>query len=239
MPRTAPWACSRPASRSAWGWVTRSWASACAGRHYRLAFARGARRGRRAALCGCGAACRPRPDRRRGRPRGPARGRVLLGAGWPASLLAIARGQRLGLGRRSPVVVLAVVGVVLLGRMGAASSCGVPAPLVDLRLACAHGVLGVNLAASCSGCRVFGGVAVVILLVQRPADGRLRPRLLGVRQRAADDADGAWPPCSRHRWPGGSTRHTGLRFVLPAGALAVAAAFGFFALLTTAPGTSW
>ena len=63
------------------------------------------------------------------------------------------------------------------GWRSAGSSCSVlwvlrslrvPAPLVDLRLACARGVLGVNLAAVLLGVCVFGGAAMVILLVQRP-----------------------------------------------------------------------
>ena len=50
----------------------------------------------------------------------------------------------------------------------------VRSPLVDVRLACAHGVLGVNLSAILLGMSVFGGVAVMILLVERPTTDGLR-----------------------------------------------------------------
>ena len=98
-----------------------------------------------------------------------------------------------------------------------------------MRLACAHGVLGVNLSAILLGMAVFGGVAVMILLVERPTTDGLglgySVFVNGLLMVPMSVATLLSPPVSR--WV---IRHTGLRFVLPAGALAVAAAFGFFAV---------
>jgi MFS family permease len=93
-------------------------------------------------------------------------GAVLLGLGLGASLLAVAKGQSWGWSS-APVLGLAVVGLVTLAGW-ICVELRVRSPLVDVRLACAHGVLGVNVAAILLGMSVFGGVAVMILLVERP-----------------------------------------------------------------------
>jgi MFS family permease len=123
---------------------------------------------------------------------------------------------------------LAVVGLLALAGW-VCVELRVSSPLVDVRLACAHGVLGVNLSAILLGMAVFGGVAVMILLVERPTTDGLglgySVFVNGLLMVPMSVATLLSPPVSR--WV---IRHTGLRFVLPAGALAVAAAFGFFAV---------
>lgn len=98
-------------------------------------------------------------------------GAILLCGGLAGLLLAVTRGQvwgwsaplTLGLGTGG-LVLLAVWTVVELR---------VPAPLVDLRLTCARGLVGVNLTAVLLGVNIFGGVAVVLLLAQRPVEDGL------------------------------------------------------------------
>ena len=126
-------------------------------------------------------------------------GAVLLGAGLAGTLLAVARGEVWGW--TSPTVLgLASGGVVLLV-LWVLRSLRVPAPLVDLRLACARGVLGVNLAAVLLGVCVFGGAAAVILLVQRPpSDGvgfGYSVFVTGLLM-----TPWRWRRCCRRRWPG-------------------------------------
>ncbi|MGZ4627261.1 MAG: MFS transporter, partial [Kineosporiaceae bacterium] len=97
-------------------------------------------------------------------------GAVLLGGGLAGTLLAVARGEAWGW-TSVPVLAFGLGGLVLLASW-VVVELRVAAPLVDLRLACARGVLGVNLAALLLGACVFGGAAAVILLVQRPpSDG--------------------------------------------------------------------
>jgi MFS family permease len=72
-------------------------------------------------------------------------GATLLGAGLAGTLLAVARGEVWGW--TSPAVLGPASGGVVLLVLWVLRSLRVPAPLVDLRLACARGVLGVNLAA--------------------------------------------------------------------------------------------
>jgi MFS family permease len=154
-------------------------------------------------------------------------GAVLLGLGLGASLLAVAKGQSWGWSS-APVLGLAVVGLLALAGW-VCVELRVRSPLVDVRLACAHGVLGVNVAAILLGMSVFGGVAVMILLVERPTTDGLglgySVFVNGLLMVPMSVATLLSPPVSR--WV---IRHTGLRFVLPAGALAVAAAFAFFAV---------
>jgi MFS family permease len=154
-------------------------------------------------------------------------GAVLLGVGLGASLLAVAKGQSWGWASL-PVLGLGTLGLVAL----TACVCvelRVRSPLVDVRLAAAPGVLGVNLAAILLGMSVFGGVAVIILLVERPTVDGLglgySVFVNGLLMIPMSVATLLSPPVSR--WV---TRHTGLRFVLPVGSLAVAAAFAFFAV---------
>nr|WP_277349737.1 MFS transporter [Planosporangium thailandense] len=95
-------------------------------------------------------------------------GAVLLGGGLAGVLLAVARGQVWGWS--APLTVgLGAGGVVLLASW-AVVELRVAAPMVDLRLACARGLVGVNLTAVLLGINIFGGVAVVLLLAQRPVE---------------------------------------------------------------------
>jgi MFS family permease len=155
-------------------------------------------------------------------------GAVLLGAGLAGTLLAVARGEVWGW--TSPTVVgLASGGIVLLV-LWVLRSLRVPAPLVDLRLACGHGVLGVNLAAILLGVCVFGGAAAVILLVQRPpSDGvgfGYSVFVTGLLMTPMAVATLFSPPMAR-----AIARRLGERVVLPLGSLVAASAFGTFALL--------
>lgn len=146
-------------------------------------------------------------------------GALLLGVGLAASLLAVTHGQTWGW-TSTPVVLLVVVGV-----LGLAAWVVVElrrhAPLVDLRLASAPGVLGVNVAAVLLGLGVFGGVAVIILLVERPTSGGLglgySVFVNGLLMVPMSVATLLSPPVSR--WV---ARRTSPRLVLPAGALGVA-----------------
>ena len=152
---------------------------------------------------------------------------AVAGAVWVWRVVPSTSGQSWGWGS-APVVGLAVVGLLALAGW-VCVELRVSSPLVDVRLACAHGVLGVNLSAILLGMAVFGGVAVMILLVERPTTDGLglgySVFVNGLLMVPMSVATLLSPPVSR--WV---IRHTGLRFVLPAGALAVAAAFGFFAV---------
>jgi MFS family permease len=158
-------------------------------------------------------------------------GASLLGVGLASTLLAVAKGQSWGW--TSP-------GVVGLGAVGIVALAGWVwvelthrSPLVDLRLACARGVLGVNLAAVLLGFSVFGGVAAMILLIERPTTDGIglghSVFVNGLLMIPMSVATLLSPPVSR--WV---IRHTGMRFVLPAGSLATAAAFAVFAVAHTA-----
>ncbi|UOY01807.1 MFS transporter [Blastococcus sp. PRF04-17] len=155
-------------------------------------------------------------------------GGVLLGAGLAGTLLAIARGDAWGW--TSPLVLtLATAGVVLLA-LWVLRSLRIPSPLVDLRLACSRGVLGVNLAATLLGVCVFGGAACVILLVQRdPADGvgfGYSVFVTGLLMTPMAVASLVSPPVAR-----AIARRAGERVVLPLGSAVAAGAFATFALL--------
>jgi MFS family permease len=133
-------------------------------------------------------------------------------------------------GWASPTVLgLSIGGAVLLA-LWVVRSLRVPAPLVDLRLACARGVLGVNLAAVLLGVCVFGGAAAVILLIQRPpSDGvgfGYSVFATGLLMTPMAIATLFSPPMAR-----AVARRVGERVVLPLGSLVAAAAFGTFALL--------
>ncbi len=155
-------------------------------------------------------------------------GAVLLGGGLGAILLVVSRGHAWGwdtwqvavLGSSGPVLLLAWV-LVELRRSD---------PLVDLRLAFGRGAVGVNLAAILLGLSLFGGVATAILLMQRePSDGLglgFSVFATGLVMMPMALASLVSPHLARrlgHR--------TGLRPVLPLGALAVALSFGVLALL--------
>jgi MFS family permease len=98
-------------------------------------------------------------------------GALLLGLGLGGVLLAVARGQIWGW-YSAPTLVLGLVGALCLAAW-VMVELRVPSPLVDVRLAVARGLLGVNLSALLLGVCVFGGVAVVLLLAQRPAENGL------------------------------------------------------------------
>jgi MFS family permease len=155
-------------------------------------------------------------------------GAVLLGAGLAGTLLAVARGGVWGWS--SPTVLALGAGGVVLLALWVLRSLRVPAPLVDLRLACARGVLGVNLAAVLLGVCVFGGAAAVILLIQRPpSDGvgfGYSVFATGLLMTPMAIATLFSPPMAR-----AIARRVGERVVLPLGSLVAAAAFGTFALL--------
>lgn len=155
-------------------------------------------------------------------------GALLLGAGLAGVLLAIARGEVWGWASWQ-VVLLGVGGVAVLTTW-TVLELRLPAPLVDLRLTCARGILGVNIAAVLLGVCVFGGVAAVILLVQRPETSGLglghSVFATGLLMTPMALTTLLSPPVAR--W---LARRTDLRLVLPVGALLVAASFATFALL--------
>jgi MFS family permease len=155
-------------------------------------------------------------------------GAVLLGAGLAGTLLAVARGEVWGW-TSSTVLGLASGGIVLLA-VWVVRSLRVPAPVVDLRLAFARGVLGVNLAAVLLGVCIFGGAATVILLVQRPpSDGvgfGYSVFVTGLLMTSMAVATLVSPPLARV-----IARRLGERVVLPLGSFVAAGAFGTFALL--------
>ncbi|MFW6773925.1 MFS transporter [Nocardioides sp. CPCC 205120] len=155
-------------------------------------------------------------------------GALLLGAGLSATLLAVARGdlwgwsspQVLGLGSGGALLLLAWVVLELR----------VAAPLVDLRLTCARGVLGVNVAAFLLGIGVFGGVTVVILVVQRPPETGLglghTVLVTGLLMLPMALASLFSPPFAR-----AAEAAIGSRAVLSVGSFVVASSFGLFAVL--------
>jgi hypothetical protein len=155
-------------------------------------------------------------------------GAVLLGTGLAGVLLAIARGEAWGW-TSLPVLGLGIGGGLLLA-LWVVVELRVPAPLVDLRLACAHGVLGVNLAAVLLGVCIFGGAATVILLIQRPpSDGvgfGYSVFVTGLLMTPMAVASLVSPPMAR-----ALARRAGERAVLPLGSALVAGSFGMFALL--------
>lgn len=152
-------------------------------------------------------------------------GALLLGGGLGALLLAIARGDVWGWGSM-PFIAFGVLGVTLIAAWTVVE-LRVAAPLVDLRLACARGVLGVNLAAVLLGVSVFGGVAVVILLIQRPVSAGLgfgySVFVTGLLMIPMAVASLVSPPVAR--W---LARRTDIRLVLPLGSVLVAASFATF-----------
>lgn len=154
-------------------------------------------------------------------------GALLLGAGLGCSLLALARGQVWGWSS-TPVLGLGVSGLALLVAW-VVVELRVAEPLVDLRLTCARGVLGVNLAAVLLGVAVFGGVAVVLLLVQRPVENGLgfgySVFVTGLLMLPMAVASLVSPPVAR--W---LAERTDMRYVLPLGSILVAASFGTFAV---------
>jgi MFS family permease len=154
-------------------------------------------------------------------------GALLLGGGLTASLLVIARGNVWGWDS-APVLVLSVVGVVLLAGW-VLLQLRLAAPLVDLRLATAHGVLGVNVAAFLLGMGIFGGVSVVVLVAQSPTDTGFglgySVFVYGVLMMPMALASLVCPGVARvlaHR--------IGYRTVLTIGSVTVAASFGCFAI---------
>jgi MFS family permease len=155
-------------------------------------------------------------------------GAILLGAGLGAVLLAVARADVWGW-LSVPVLSLALGGLALL-TVWAAVELRVPAPLVDLRLACAKGILGANLAALLLGVTLFGGASVVVLLVQRPpSDGvgfGYSVFVTGLLMTPMALATLFSPPVAR-----ALARRVGEQVVLPIGATMAAAAFATFAVL--------
>lgn len=154
-------------------------------------------------------------------------GALLLGGGLTASLLSIARGNVWGW-TSTPVLALAVVGAVLLGCWGLLE-LRVAAPLIDLRLATAHGVLGVNVAAYLLGVGVFGGVSVVVLVAQSPTDTGFglghSVVVYGLLMLPMALASLLCPAVAR-----ALAHRIGFRAVLTLGAVMVASSFGSFAL---------
>lgn len=155
-------------------------------------------------------------------------GAALLAVGLIGVLLAVARAEVWGW-TSAPVLSLAAGGAVLLV-LWVAVELRVPAPLVDLRLACARGLLGVNFAALLLGACVFGGASTAILLVQRPqSDGvgfGYSVFATGLLMTPMAVASLVSPPVAR-----ALGRRLGERVVLPLGSAVAAAAFGTFAVL--------
>jgi MFS family permease len=160
-------------------------------------------------------------------------GALLLGGGLTASLLVIARGHVWGWGSM-PVLVLSLVGGLLLSGW-VLLQLRLTAPLVDLRLATAPGVLGVNISAFLLGMGIFGGVSVVVLVAQSPADTGFglgySVFVYGVLMMPMALASLVCPGIARvlaHR--------IGYRTVLTIGSVTVAASFGCFALFHSGVG---
>lgn len=155
-------------------------------------------------------------------------GAVLLGTGLGAVLLAIARADVWGWSS-APVLGVGLGGAALLAAWTAVE-LRVPAPLVDLRLACARGVLGANLAALLLGVTLFGGMSAVVLLIQRPpSDGvgfGYSVFVTGLLAMPMALATLVSPPVAR-----ALARRVGEQVVLPLGATMAAAAFATFAVL--------
>jgi|tagenome__1003787_1003787.scaffolds.fasta_scaffold20942694_2 MFS family permease len=163
-----------------------------------------------------------------GRVRVDVPGALLLGIGLAGVLLAIARAEVWGW-TSLPVLTLGLGGAALLA-LWVAVELRVPAPLVDLRLAFARRVVGVNIAAALLGVAVFGGAAVVILLIQRPpSDGvgfGYSVFVTGLLMTPMAVASLVSPPMAR-----ALGRRVGERVVLPLGSLVCALSFGMFAVL--------
>jgi MFS family permease len=157
-------------------------------------------------------------------------GAVLLGTGLGAVLLAVARADLWGWAS-APVLSLAVAGLGLLA-VWVAVELRLPAPLVDLRLACARGILGANVAALLLGVTLFGGMSAVVLLIQRPpSDGvgfGYSVFVTGLLTTPMALATLVSPPVAR-----ALARRVGEQIVLPIGATVAAAAFGTFSVLHT------
>ncbi|WP_169721569.1 MFS transporter [Nocardioides alkalitolerans] len=155
-------------------------------------------------------------------------GALLLGGGLAATLLVVARGDIWGW--TTPLVLGLGAGGVALLVAWVVVELRVRAPLVDLRLTCAKGVLGVNIAAFLLGIGVFGGVTVVILVIQRPPETGLglghSVFVTGLLMLPMALASFFSPPVAR--W---LTGPLGSRAVLAIGALLVASSFGLFALV--------
>lgn len=154
-------------------------------------------------------------------------GAVLLAGGLATSLLALARGNVWGW-TSTPVLVLGPLGLALIA-LWVVVELRVRNPLVDLRLACARGVLGVNVAAFLLGIGVFGGVAIVILVVQRPDDGIGLGHsvfVTGLLMLPMALASLLCPPLARRL-----AIRIGFRAVLALGSVLVASSFAYFALL--------
>jgi MFS family permease len=154
-------------------------------------------------------------------------GALLLGAGLTASLLAIARGNLWGWGS-TRVLVLAVAGAALLAAW-VLLELRLPEPLIDLRLATVHGVLGVNLAAFLLGMGIFGGVSVVVLVAQSPTDTGFglghSVFVYGLLMMPLALASLVGPGVAR-----ALAHRTGFRAVLTVGSVMVVTSFAFFAL---------
>ncbi|MDT9591629.1 MFS transporter [Nocardioides zeae] len=154
-------------------------------------------------------------------------GALLLGSALTATLLFVARGDIWGW-TSAPVLALAGVGGLLLAAW-VVVELRTREPLVDLRLTCARGVLGVNVAAFLLGIGVFGGATVVILVVQRPVETGVglgqSVFVTGLLMLPMAVASLVSPP-----WARAAERVVGSRSVLAFGSLLVSAAFGFFVL---------
>jgi MFS family permease len=158
-------------------------------------------------------------------------GAILLGTGLGAVLLAVARSDVWGW-TSAPVLVLALGGAALLA-VWVAVELRVPAPLVDLRLACARGILGANLAALLLGVTLFGGMSAVVLFIQRPASDGVgfgaSVFVTGLLMTPMALTTFLSPPVAR-----ALARRVGEQVVLPIGAGVAAAAFATFAVLHSA-----
>ncbi|QIG44605.1 MFS transporter [Nocardioides anomalus] len=159
-------------------------------------------------------------------------GALLLWLGLAATLLAIARGSVWGW-TSTPVLGLGASGVVLLVAWSVLE-LRVPAPLIDLRLATAPGVLAVNVAALLLGVGIFGGVSVVVLVAQSPtATGfglGYSVLVYGLLMLPMALASLVCPGLARVL-----ARRIGFRAVLTLGSVMVAASFGVFALRHAGP----
>ena len=158
-------------------------------------------------------------------------GAVLLGGGLGTGLLAVSRGGTWGWTSLA-VVCLAVVSVVLLVLWAVVElrteTSPTRGPLVDLRLACGPGLLGVNLTALCTGAAVFGGMSLVYRVVQAPAEapGGLGQSLLvaGLLMTPMSLGSLLGPSLARRL-----SDVVGVRVLLASGSAMVGAAYLFFA----------
>jgi len=154
-------------------------------------------------------------------------GAVLIGLGLVALLVALDRGAEWGWGSTQTASLIAI-GLVLIA-VWTAYELRVGHPLVDLRLLRHRAVLSANLSALLLGVTFYSSLVLVTQLVQQPTFGFgasvLTSGLTLLPLSVLSAAASRTLPWLEHR--------VGTRPIIPAGAVAAAAASVFFALTAT------